>query len=87
MKETLKEALVNKFGGGCLICGYNKCLAALHFHHINPHEKLFNISSKNYYWEIEKELEKCVLLCSVHHAEAHANLISPSTLQYLKDEM
>jgi hypothetical protein len=35
-------------GGECSICGYNKCVAALEFHHLNPSEKDFTISAKGY---------------------------------------
>ena len=85
MREILKEDLVKRFGGGCLLCGYNKCLAALEFHHINPHEKSFNISSKDYFWQIERELEKVVLLCANCHREVTVGMIDHSTLQYLKE--
>lgn len=87
MREILKEDLVRKFGGCCQVCGYKKCFAALHFHHINPKEKFFNISSKNTYYDVEKELEKCILICSNCHCEVHQSLISPETLQILKDEI
>ena len=86
-KNLLKETLVRQHGGKCLICGYNRCLAALEFHHINPHEKEFNISSKSNMYDLRYELDKCVLLCVRCHREAHNNLISPETLQELKDEM
>lgn len=60
-------------GGKCIICGYNKCLDAFNFHHINPEEKLFTLSGS---WHlskenINKEIEKCVLLCANCHAEVH----------------
>ncbi len=32
-RKKLKEDAVNNLGGKCNICGYNKCLAALEFHH------------------------------------------------------
>lgn len=35
-------------GGKCSVCGYNKCRAALEFHHTNPNEKDFGISAKGY---------------------------------------
>jgi hypothetical protein len=66
---------------GCKICGYNKCARALHFHHIDgSSDKNFILSkarSLHFSLEkIEKELEKCVVLCSNCHAEVHANLIN-----------
>ena len=85
MDKRIKQKAVKYMGGCCLICGYNRCLAALHFHHLNPFEKDFNISDKSNWNEIKIELEKCVLLCANHHAEAENNLIDPETLIELRD--
>lgn len=57
----------------CSICGYNKCLAALEFHHLDSEEKDFQIS-KGYSYSFErikKELEKCILVCANCHREIH----------------
>lgn len=73
-----KKKLLEIFGAYCKICGYNKCTSALHFHHKNPKEKLFQISSppsKNTtFEEILREAQKCVLLCANCHAEVHAGI-------------
>jgi|688.fasta_scaffold244306_3 hypothetical protein len=70
-----KEELVDKFGGCCTICGYSKCLAALHFHHIDPTMKEFALDSRKLRGttieSIEKEASKCILVCSNCHAEIH----------------
>lgn len=44
-RSVLKEELVKYKGGKCEICGYNKCIEALEFHHLNREEKDFTISS------------------------------------------
>lgn len=75
MKKSLKESAISYKGGGCQLCGYNRCISALHFHHINPYEKKFNISEKNNWYDIEHELKKCILLCSNCHAECHSGFI------------
>jgi len=64
-------------GGSCQACGYNRCIGALHFHHIDPNEKDFSIGQKNYLgWEkVRKELKKCVMLCANCHAEVHAGIL------------
>ena len=59
---------------GCAICGYNKCVAALDFHHANPEDKKFGLhvselSRKDE--DIVNELQKCVLLCNRCHKEIH----------------
>ena len=61
-------------GGACENCGYNKCFAALEFHHRNPSEKSFTISKRySYSWQrIKKELDKCIMLCANCHREFHA---------------
>lgn len=70
-----KKTLVEIAGGKCKICGYNKCLRALTFHHRNPQNKKFELNvsdmkSKN--WELVLlELEKCDLLCVRCHCEIH----------------
>ena len=76
--QRKKQRLVNSLGGKCCICGYNKCLSALEFHHLNPEEKDFTIS-KNAHIAFEKALEeakKCILVCSNCHREIHAGLIT-----------
>jgi hypothetical protein len=63
-------------GSKCSICGYDKCPAALDFHHKNPEDKLFNIcKAKNKIFNdtIKKELDKCDLLCSNCHRELEYN--------------
>ena len=41
------------------------------FHHLDPREKDFAISSKLSWTVVVEELKKCVLLCSNCHREAH----------------
>ena len=70
-----KLELVNYKGGKCEKCGYNKNIAALQFHHINPNEKeikldVRRISSTNME-TLYKEVDKCILLCANCHAETH----------------
>ena len=68
-----KRKVVELFGGKCSKCGYNKNLAALQFHHLDPTQKEYSFSQlKLYKWEIViKELKKCIMLCSNCHAEEH----------------
>jgi hypothetical protein len=37
--------LVYIHGGKCALCGYNKCLSALEFHHINSDDKDFSLGT------------------------------------------
>ncbi len=65
-------------GGKCVICYYNKCVSALHFHHLESEEKEFGLSHKGLCrgWKrVKKELDKCVLLCANCHAEIHDRFV------------
>lgn len=72
-----KEAILYK-GGKCLGCGYDRCEAALDFHHLDPTKKDFRISvrlgGKGLNAQLKAELDKCVLLCSNCHREVHAGV-------------
>lgn len=62
-------------GGKCEICGYNKNIAALEFHHKNPEEKSFQIDIRRFsngnIENLETELNKCILVCANCHRELH----------------
>lgn len=77
-RQKRKEDLVYVHGGKCAICGYNRCIGALQFHHINPDEKEYGLSSGNCHsWENDiKESKKCILVCSNCHQEIHMGLIT-----------
>lgn len=82
-RRELRERAVAYLGGSCRICGYDKCPSAFDFHHINALEKDFTISSRMTSWEaIERELKKCILLCSRCHREVHDGM-HPG---YIEDE-
>jgi 5-methylcytosine-specific restriction endonuclease McrA len=82
-RRELRERAVAYLGGSCSICKYDGCASAFDFHHVNPLEKDFTISSKMTSWEaIERELKKCVLLCCRCHREVHDGM-HPG---YLQDE-
>lgn len=59
----------------CSKCGYNKCFAALDFHHINPSDKEFGLAKAIYLTPTQArvaELNKVVVLCSNCHRELHS---------------
>ena len=72
-RRIVKEQAVQYLGGCCSKCGYDKCIGALDFHHLNPQEKDVNYSLfKTIFNErLKKELDKCILLCSNCHRELH----------------
>jgi len=77
-RDKIKKKAIEYKGGSCIFCGYTTCQSALVFHHINPEEKEFGIGSNyNKSWaKIQKELDKCSLLCQNCHAELHEGLIT-----------
>jgi hypothetical protein len=74
-RKRTKLKLVEYKGGSCEICGYNKCVGALSFHHTDPNEKDFTISAKSYSYErLRKEVDKCILVCNNCHIEIHEEI-------------
>jgi hypothetical protein len=76
-RKKLKKDLVEYKGGKCEKCGYNKCVAAMDFHHKDPKEKNFGLSGNGntQSWEkLTKEADKCLLLCANCHRELHEEL-------------
>jgi len=68
-----KFRLINYKGGKCELCGYDKNIRVLSFHHKNKKEKHFNISGAHCrsLEELYKELDTCYLLCANCHLEMH----------------
>ena len=65
---------VNERKEKCLVCGESeKC--CLDFHHIEPAEKSFNIreliKKRTSLLVIQKEIDKCCVLCSNCHRTVH----------------
>jgi hypothetical protein len=80
--EQQRREIISSLGyDRCSKCGYNKCLAAIEFHHLDPHKKEFNIGdffrmngrkiTKEKLEIFITELKKCVPLCRNCHAELH----------------
>jgi hypothetical protein len=77
-RKRLKVMAVESRGGRCQLCGYNKCVAALDFHHIDESDKEFSLGTRGLTrsWQrIEAEIKKCVLVCANCHREIHAGIV------------
>jgi len=73
-QKEFKKQCVNYKGGKCEICDYNRNIAALEFHHLNPDEKDFEISrqfKQGFNQVVIDELNKCKLVCANCHREVH----------------
>lgn len=70
-----KYDAIKQLGGACQHCGYDTNFAVLSFHHKDETTKSFGLDSTSLrYYNIEmiaEEVEKCELLCSNCHMEAH----------------
>ena len=44
-RRRIKRHLVGEAGGACELCGYDRCLAALQFHHVDRATKRFALSA------------------------------------------
>jgi len=66
-----------KLSRGCSVCGYNKCASALEFHHNG--DKDFCVAEGIYgnrnLKKIEKEINKCAILCANCHRELHNEIL------------
>lgn len=63
-----------KLSSGCSRCGYNKCAAALDFHHLDPSVKERRVTCKMWKSGLGKiEAAKCILVCKNCHMEIHFN--------------
>lgn len=86
----LKNALIQRRGGKCECCGYDKNIAALEFHHKDPSQKKFTLCSRNLERfsdeEILEEFNKCLLLCSNCHAELHHPELDVSNISNLREQ-
>jgi hypothetical protein len=79
-RKEVKRILVAEAGGACALCGYDRAMAGLHFHHLDPGEKAFALSRRGVTLSLEAartEAAKCVLLCSNCHAEVEWGLARP----------
>lgn len=88
---TRKLELIKAKGGKCEICGYDKNVAALEFHHLNPSEKSFQLDARSLgnttVEKLLKESDKCILVCANCHREIHNENLDKSNISNLLNEM
>ena len=76
LRRSMKLQAIKLLGGKCSICGYDRGVDALEFHHTNPNEKEFKLGSGNTIsWrDYKNEALKCILVCSNCHKEIHSKI-------------
>jgi transposase-like protein len=81
-RRDVKDVLVREAGGRCVLCGYDRCLGALQFHHRDRKTKSFGIGMKGHTKSFAKmlaEARKCLLLCANCHAEVERRVTTIPT--------
>jgi 5-methylcytosine-specific restriction endonuclease McrA len=70
--RTVKTKI--ELGGKCSVCGYNKSINALQFHHVEEksdflkkHKNFEKLNEEGF----KNEIKKCVLVCANCHVEIH----------------
>jgi hypothetical protein len=73
----MKRLLVKESGGCCAVCGYDRSVVNLQFHHVDPARKRFAMSmaTGKALATYREEAAKCVLVCANCHGEIEAGLI------------
>jgi len=77
-RRRLKAMVIEYKGGKCIICGYEKCVWALDLHHVDGSKKEFGLSVRGLTrsWDkVQREVNKCVLVCANCHREIHAGAV------------
>src|SRR4051812_35708684 len=77
-RRKVKAILVSEAGGRCALCGYERCVSALAFHHLDPGAKSFGLAEGGLAHSLARaraEVAKCALLCANCHAEVEAGLV------------
>jgi hypothetical protein len=75
--QKIKQMLVEEAGGCCCVCGYDRCIINLHFHHVDPSKKSFSmtVAMGKSIATFRAEAKKCVLVCANCHGEIEAGLV------------
>jgi predicted HNH restriction endonuclease len=72
-----KKKLLELAGSKCQICGFDRFVTALEFHHKDPSQKLFDLNTardwdfKKIQKVLEEEIQKCILVCANCHRGIH----------------
>ncbi|QHR74940.1 hypothetical protein YP6_00168 [Escherichia phage YP-6] len=72
-----RQYAVDKLGGKCINCGFDKWIVSLDIHHLDPKIKDSKFAQMRGWslQRIDNEIKNCVLLCRNCHAAVHAGLL------------
>jgi hypothetical protein len=76
--RRVRATLIAEAGGCCAVCGYARCSINLHFHHVDPSAKAFemHMGVGKSLAAFREEATKCVLVCANCHGEIEAGVIA-----------
>jgi transposase-like protein len=77
-RRRLKAILVAEAGGRCNLCGYDRYIGALQFHHRHGADKEFGLSDRGLTRSLDAvraEARKCILLCANCHSEVEGGIV------------
>jgi ribosomal protein L44E len=89
-RRRMKARAVSYMGNACAGCGRSGHQAIFDFHHLDPAEKKFGITTDGIPrpWEkVLAELAKCVMLCANCHREVHAGVRKLDDLPGLAEDV
>ena len=70
-----KLQFIVEMGGKCSVCGYDKNMSGLSFHHIDRDKKTMTLDTRTFcarsIESLRNELDNCILLCHNCHMELH----------------
>lgn len=72
----MRLILVSEAGGCCAVCGYDRCIFNLHFHHVDRSTKTLEMTtaSGRALDAYREEAKKCVLVCANCHGEIESGI-------------
>jgi hypothetical protein len=77
-RRKLKKILVADAGGCCSLCGYDRYIGALQFHHRDGAAKGFGLADRGLTRSLDavrSEAQKCILLCANCHSEVEGGIV------------
>ena len=84
--RKVRMILVAAAGGCCAVCGYDRAIRALQFHHVDATQKSIEMTMAHgrSLAAYQEEARKCVLVCANCHVEIESGLIEspPAGSQY-----
>jgi transposase len=89
-RRKVKQKLVKEAGSACVLCGYDRWIGALQFHHLDRDRKAFHIGQRGHTRSFARclaEARKCILLCANCHAEVEGGFARlPEDLYRLSED-